>query len=570
MNWWTIQACSFAAFGGILFGMDQGNYNGASQYDSFFNTFCVAGGYGTLAQCKAPSEQKPTAWVNLEALFAPSLQVGSALSSLLLAPLIARGRGRRWCIFVGAWVAFGGMLAVAFTSTAAAFLSARVLSGLGVGLVTYAVPQYTSELAPKQSRGALSSLFQLATITGVLLAMGITLKHDGHWSVPFVAPCAPAALIGCCIFRFPESPRWLLRWRGEAEAAEVLRRLRGAGDGAAEDDGDDWREELEEMKAALREEGVVLDSAGGSTKGWAGERKLHAGQEQEQEEHEQQQQQQQQEQEEHEQEQLQEQRVAAAAAGAWSDSTVRWRVTIAVCLQLGQQLTGINGFTTLGTQFFRNAGVRNAFVSNFLSGFGSFFGTSLQIAKVDAWGRRPMLLGGMAAMGAAMLGCALLVQAYPQGRVPPPPAVGPAMVALVTLFHFAFGLSWGPVCWLYPSEIFPMGVKERAMSYSVSANYAANVAILLLISKLSAWSHAGMCFVLAAVCALTLLLTWQHVPETKGVALEDMGRVFAVAPSAGSGACGTGETGGGVAGGDDAGSGAVTVVQRGGYQSVNA
>ena len=184
-----------------------------------------------------------------------------------------------------------------------------------------------------------------------------------------------------------------------------------------------------------------------------------------------------------------------------------------------------------------------------------------------------MLLGGMGAMLAAMLGCALLVRAFPQdgdNAVPVPPDVGTAMVGLVTLFHFSFGISWGPVCWLFPSEIFPMNVKERAMSYSVSANYGANVAVLLAISKLESWSHSGMCFVLAAVCALTLTLTWAHVPETKGVALEDMARIFAGPARAGSATAGVSGDGSGAHVPDEGAPGGSVTVVRGGYQSVNA
>ena len=64
------------------------------------------------------------------------------------------------------------------------------------------------------------------------------------------------------------------------------------------------------------------------------------------------------------------------------------------------------------------------------------------------------------------------------------------------------------------------------MAYSVCAQYGANVAILLLISRLEAWSHAGMCFVLAAVCLVTLLCTYAFVPDTKGVSLEQMDALF--------------------------------------------
>ena len=122
----AFEACAFAAFSGVLFGMDQGNYNGASQFDSFFQTFCVEGGYGSLEQCRAPSNQKPTAWVNTEMFFAPVLQVGSAFSSLWMAPMIARQLGRRACIFWGAVISFWGMICIATSRNISVFILARV------------------------------------------------------------------------------------------------------------------------------------------------------------------------------------------------------------------------------------------------------------------------------------------------------------------------------------------------------------------------------------------------------------------------------------------------------------
>ena len=89
----------------------------------------------------------------------------------------------------------------------------QIVTGIGVGAVTYATPQYTSELADKESRGMLTSLFQLSTVSGVVLAQAITLKSTLHWSVPFAVPCLPALLIAVGIFRFPESPRWVLQVR---------------------------------------------------------------------------------------------------------------------------------------------------------------------------------------------------------------------------------------------------------------------------------------------------------------------------------------------------------------------
>jgi MFS family permease len=428
------QACAFAAFSGVLFGLDQGNYNGASQFDSFFQTFCVGGGYGTLAQCKAPSTEKPAGWVNIEMFFAPVLQVGSAVSSLMLAPLISQRLGRRSCIFWGACISFWGMVFISISTTIGGFIVARIITGIGVGAVTYATPQYTSELAPKETRGKLTSLFQLSTVGGVVLAQAITLKHEGmDWSVPFIIPCLPAALIAAGIFYFPESPRWVMtsgldspaeKETVRTEVRDILRRLRGDGadaDAAVE-------EEYNEIVASCEQQRANDAATGGSSSN--GYQFLR-------------------------------------------NPDLRFRSFVACFMQLAQQLTGINGFTTLGAQFFLNAGVKDIYMSNFLPSLTSFAGTCVQLYIIDSMGRRPLLLSGMGLMGFSVIVSAILLTPGIKGvsggegagagvesvGVVDAEMANSLLVCMVCLFTFAFGFSWGPIPWLFGSEIFPFNVK---------------------------------------------------------------------------------------------------------------
>ena len=43
------------------------------------------------------------------------------------------------------------------------------------------------------------------------------------------------------------------------------------------------------------------------------------------------------------------------------------------------------------------------------------------------------------------------------------------------MFVVNFAYSWGPICWIYPSEIFPMHVKSKAVSIATCGNWVTNM-----------------------------------------------------------------------------------------------
>ena len=43
------------------------------------------------------------------------------------------------------------------------------------------------------------------------------------------------------------------------------------------------------------------------------------------------------------------------------------------------------------------------------------------------------------------------------------------------MFVINFAYSWGPICWIYPAEIFPMAVKAKAVSLSTCGNWVTNM-----------------------------------------------------------------------------------------------
>jgi MFS family permease len=102
---------------------------------------------------------------------------------------------------------------------------------------------------------------------------------------------------------------------------------------------------------------------------------------------------------------------------------------------------------------------------------------------VDRWGRRPTLLIGAALMMTWMFTNAGLMATY--GTVPRegqfktksesvaingPPAK--AVIASTYLFVASFAVTWGPVSWIYPPELYPLRVRGKAVALATSSNWA--------------------------------------------------------------------------------------------------
>ena len=48
-----------------------------------------------------------------------------------------------------------------------------------------------------------------------------------------------------------------------------------------------------------------------------------------------------------------------------------------------------------------------------------------------------------------------------------------AVLVLMCLYTFSFGVSWGPLKWVVPSEIYPVEIRSAAQALTSSAGTAA-------------------------------------------------------------------------------------------------
>jgi len=480
----AISVVAFASIGGILFGLDQGNWGGAIVKEGFVNRFCE--GHCTtnntdVCNCNE-GHLLPDDYANFLQWASGLLQIGAALGALLLAPYVAGRYGRRETMFVGSVLTCIGVAPCMFLSTYAPFLVARFIMGVGVGLVTYSLPMFISEVAPVQIRGVLGSMMQFTVVIGVLMASCFNLIHSFPYDLSFSLPMYPAAIVALGIFFFPMSPRFaLIKFKrqkqpeeGVQRARDSLKRLRG--------------NEVEADKELLE---------------------LQVQMERESKE--------------------------APWSILWTDPSIRKRVIIANMLQWGQQFTGVNAILSYGPTIFNDAGVKmDPLLAGVLVNICMFFATIAAIMVIDKWGRRIILLIGASVMFLGMLSAAILAKIIDDMGDVTGDAVleekqknlGLMMVVAVCVFAVGFG-PWGICPWVYPSEIFPMDVKEKAMSTSVCSQWTANFLIAFLVvgqvHSMGAWGTLAF----YSVCLLVVLLYVAIcVPEIKGVRVEDMETVF--------------------------------------------
>ena len=194
---------------------------------------------------------------------------------------------------------------------------------------------------------------------------------------------------------------------------------------------------------------------------------------------------------------------------------------VGVGLAIAQQVTGINTVIYYAPTILKFAGMSSA-PSAILASVGvgvvNVVFTLIAMQLIDRVGRRPLLLvslGGMA-VSLFVLGLAFSLPQFSSSLAWV--AVGSLMVYVGS---FAVGL--GPVFWLILSEIYPLGIRGRAMSVGTIANWGANLIVALSFLTLTQVLGKPVTFWLyGGVTIAAWLFAFFLVPETKGKTLEQI------------------------------------------------
>lgn len=396
------------------------------------------------------------------------LEIGALISSLMVGT-VGDKIGRRRTILYGAMIFVVGGLLQSFAVSMGMMILGRVIAGLGVGFLSTIVPVYQSEISPPENRGRLSSIQFTGNIVGYSTSVWVDyicsyIENDFSWRLPLFFQCVMGALLVLGSFVIAETPRWLLDNDLDEEGMLAIANLHGGGDIY----NPVARREFREIKEAVLMQRLE------------GERTY---------------------------------------AEMWR--RYKKRVLIAMSSLMFAQLNGINVISYYAPLVFEEAGWvgRDAIL---MTGINSVVYVASSVPPwylADKWGRRPILLSGAVIMGASL--CAIAYFMFLEVSYTPL-----FVVIFVIVFNAFHGYSWGPIPWLYPSEILPLPIRAKGASIATATNWLFNwlvgEATPVLQEKIT-WRlyllHAFSCFT-------SFVVVYFIYPETSGVQLEEMDSLF--------------------------------------------
>lgn len=391
--------------------------------------------------------------------------IGAFLSGIMAGRL---GRKRSLfiagiCFFISAWGSYNPetwILAKEPTLTlCVVFNLYRVLGGIGVGLASAICPMYIAEIAPASRRGALVSWNQFAIIFGQLVVYFVNyLIIRAHINDPAVQ-------------EWTQQVGWRVMFGSECVPAglftllillvpESPRFLVLAG----------------RNKEAL----AVLTRINGEAKATEIVEEIRQT--------------------------VVEKREPLLAYG--------WLVIfVGIMLSVFQQAVGINAVLYFAPRIFESVGLNNSMIFTVLMGVVNISFTLLAIFTVERIGRKPLLIWGslLMALGALLFSVTNMVTL-------------PAWMSVMSilLYSAAFMFSWGPICWVYMSELFPNTIRSQATAIAVAFQWIFNFIVSSTFVPLYNLSHSMVYMAYGIICLLAALFVYKLVPETKGKTLEQM------------------------------------------------
>ncbi|KAJ0431912.1 putative major facilitator, sugar transporter, major facilitator superfamily [Helianthus annuus] len=417
--------------------------------------------FGSCVGYSAPVQSGISIDLNLSvaeySLFGSIVTIGAMIGAIT-SGRIADMIGRKGAMTLSAVTCMAGWLAI-FSSMGTLLLDAgRFFTGYGIGIFSYVVPIYIAEIAPKNLRGALTTLNQLMIVTGS--SISFLLGTVVSWRTLALTGLIPCFLLLVGLLFIPESPRWLAKVGREAEFEYSLRKLRGSKANVFAE-ADEIHETILTLQSLPKARPLDL-----------------------------------------------------------FDAKYIKAVIIAVGLMVCQQSGGINGIGFYASETFQTAGLSSGKAGTIAYALIQIPVTMLGVVLMDKSGRRPLLMVSSFGtfLGCFLAGTSFFFksQAVYLDWVPL------LAVSGVLMFIASFSIGMGAVPWLIMSEIFPLHIKGAAGSMAVLVNWFGAWAVSYSFNFLINWSPAGTFWLFSGFSLLTIIFVVKVVPETKGKSLEEI------------------------------------------------
>jgi len=404
-------------------------------------------------------------------------EVGCFFGSLF-SSVAGEALGRRKSIALSAVTMILGATIQAASYSRAQLMVGRIVSGLGMGLSQPSTAVFQAEYSPKGIRGMFVCM-QISTLNfGAMLVYWINfgmqdVQGSIAWRIPTILQCFFLLTQLVLLLFVPDTARWYAQHDRPDDSLMVLKRLYKG------------RETEEEIIRIHRDimENIAMEKALGS--------------------------------------------------GSWRDVfkddsiSTRRRLMLACGIQIMEQLGGNNAVNYYANTLFENIGFqsRNAgMMAGFLNTW-FFVGSFIPYALIDTWGRRPLLIYSISLMGTVMaILAALIYQVQHKTAIAHQAGIGAA--AMLFMYVGGFTIGFQATVWVYPPEIMPLRFRQLGTALSSASNWIFNF-VVVMITPPAIQNVGWRTYIIFAVFnAAWVPIFYFFYPETKGLQLEDVDRMF--------------------------------------------
>ncbi|KAB8242558.1 MFS monosaccharide transporter [Aspergillus flavus] len=354
------------------------------------------------------------------------------------------------------------------------FLAGRVLAGYAVGGLVATVPIYLSEISDPRYRGLIGGIsgcgISLGTMASNWVGYACSFAPYGpvQWRLPLgiQIPWGIIMFFGLITF-MPNSPRHLIRNGKVEQARDEFKRIR------RDLRPDEMHREFEIMAVQIEYEM---------------EREITSYKE--------------------------------------IFRLFRHRVLVSIAVQTMTSLTGVNVIQYYQTILYKSLGIDSHTILALAAVYGTIaFLVNCLTTKylTDQWGRRKMLLSGLAGIIVIEIYAAVMQREFQNTDN----QVGKGFAVLgIYLFVVAYYGMLNSTTWLYGAEVLPISLRSKVMGLAAASHFIVNVAITE--AGPSAFANIGenYYYVFVACSAFFLVVAYFYFPETKQKTLEEIAASF--------------------------------------------
>ncbi|EUC61117.1 sugar porter (SP) family MFS transporter [Rhizoctonia solani AG-3 Rhs1AP] len=473
-NWRPYVLALIAGWSGMLFGYDSAFIGGTIELSAFQAQF----GLDKLSEGELAFTSS-----NIVSTYQAGCFFGCILAFFVVEKL-----GRRVTLqCASALFCLGAGLMLGAKHSLGLVYGGRLIGGLGVGGVSLSTPLYIAEIAPPSIRGQLVGFYEIFLQAGGVVGFWINFGISEHipygskqWHIPVAIQLIPGGLLLAASVFLRETPRWLYRQKRLNEAIVNLSWMRNL-----PADHPYVQDEIQGIRAQFERE-----TQGGNNEG------------------------------------------LTAKLKELGKPGIRNRLGIGMCIMMCQNLTGL--FQYYSPTIFSSIGITGTSNSLFATGI---YGVVKMVATlialvwlVDRIGRRkPLIVGALVGALSMYYIAGFIAVAKPSGTGSPTPA-GKFAAACIYIFAIAFCMSWNGISWIICSEIFPLSVRALGQTITSATQWlwqfvvARSTPYMIKNIGYGTYLFFGTCMI--------LMIPWAYfiLPETKGVSLEDMDRIFGYCP----------------------------------------